>query len=693
MFFARSTKQERVTNREGETMIKRAGWGLIPNVLTIVLGVTVVFSEARADSIEHPNSVVDFDLEELMDLEAYSVSKKMERLQESGAAVYVLSSEDIKSIGARSLPELLRRVPGLHIAQFNANSWSVSSRGFTGRFANKLLVLLDGRSLYTPVFSGVYWEEQDTLLDDIERIEVIRGPGGTLWGANAVNGVINIVTKKAANTKGTYISGGGGTEQRHFSGARIGGALNDNTDLRVYAKHYNRDANRDLEGGAGPDASHAFFSGFRLDWAGSESDSITFQGDVYDGSSGQKYFIPTEEAPFQRAQLHDDKFHGANVLGRWNKNLSKTSDLQVQLYFDRSERNSALNDYVVDTYDAEFQHSFQMIDSMNFIWGGGYRGIEDEIVTDQFVHYDPTNRNVKVLSAFGQADIKLIPEVLSLVMGTKLEHNDYTGGEFQPNARLIWVPSSTDTVWAAFSRAVRTPSRVDDDIEGDLATTPVPGVGLVTTRIIGNDNFDAENLHAYEVGYRTLIANTVKVDLTGFVFDYGNLSSVESVGTDFQNGRILNLVQFDNTRSGQTVGGEVTVSFDPTPWWRLQSSYSYAKIDLKIDPTNTDPFGRANAEEDQYPENQATLWSRWKIGSDWNIDAFLRYVDRLSDPDIDAYMELDLKLGYQVSPELEFAILGHDLLHDEHPEFGEGFFAPSTANLQRGVFAQVTWRP
>ncbi|MEW6159067.1 MAG: TonB-dependent receptor, partial [Verrucomicrobiota bacterium] len=434
-------------------------------------------------------------IEELMNIEV-SLSRTRQTVSESPSAIHVLTQEDIRRSGATSIPEALRQVPGLDVARITAHSWAVSSRGFNDFFANKLLVLMDGRSVYTPLFSGVFWDVQDTFVEDIERIEVVRGPGASLWGANAVNGVINIVTRTAHDTKGALISGLAGTEE-YIGGIRYGGTISEKASYRAYVKYLHRDDQRDAMGADASDEWDMLRTGFRTDWDFSANDSITFQGDYYEGHEDQRLLVVTPPPiPFRMVE-GEARLAGGNLLGSWRHTFSEESDLGVQVYYDRTERHDRVHREIRNTYDIDFQHRIALFERQEFIWGLGYRLTTDELGEGRdrtgAIQFIPSHRQDQLFSAFLQDEIAIIEDRLRLTLGSKFEHNDYTGLEIQPNARLLWTPHRNHSVWGAVSRAVRSPARFEHDVRAWFIPPP--------SMLVGNPEFESESLLAYELGY------------------------------------------------------------------------------------------------------------------------------------------------------------------------------------------------
>ncbi|MEO6569632.1 MAG: TonB-dependent receptor, partial [Opitutaceae bacterium] len=432
-------------------------------------------------SIPPPKALKNFTIEQLMDLDVTSVSKRPERLFETASAIQVITGDDIRRSGATSIPEALRLASNLEVAQIDARQWAITARGFNNVFADKMLVLIDGRSVYTPLYAGVYWDVQDTLLVDLDRIEVISGPGGTQWGANAVDGVINITTKSAKDTQGGVLLGGLGTELRDSAGLRYGGRLVPGVYYRVYGKYFDRGDSVRSNGSRSNDAWRTIQGGFRVDWDSVASNAFTFQGDAYNGSMG---LVGPDNI----------RVNGVNVLGRWTRTLAQDADLKLQVYFDRTHRRipgSFTQD--LNTMDFDFQHRFPVGSTHDLIWGVGYRVVADDIVNTPANAFLPPRVTRELFSVFAQDKITLSKDRLMVTLGTKIEHDGYTGFEFEPSARAAWTPNQQNTVWLAVSRGVRTPSRVDRDLFSP-ATPPY--------RVAGGSHVVSEKLIAYELGYR-----------------------------------------------------------------------------------------------------------------------------------------------------------------------------------------------
>lgn len=641
--------------------------------------------EAAAD--QEPD-VTDIDLDDLMKVNVTSPGRKAQQVTTVPSAVHVLRGEDLKRAGATSLAEALRAVPGLHVARTRANSWAVSARGFTSA-ANKMLVLIDGRSVYSPLHSGVFWDVQDTFLEDVDRIEVVRGPGASLWGANAINGVVNIITKNAKETTGQLVTGGAGTEERLFGGARAGFEVGKDAHIRVFAKYFTRD---DAVEGIDQDRqSHDGLwmgrAGFRSDWKGGDQDRFTLMGDFYQGQAQARSTRLSLTAPPRPFKDRSD-LRGGDLVFRWDRDLGPAQSLSVQAYYDYTRRQADLFADIVHTGDLDFQHRFPLADGHDVIWGLGYRVYRSELRGGFEIQSDPPRHLDDVPSAFLQDEITLVKDHLRLTVGSKVEYNDYSGLEVSPSLNLGWTPDDRQTVWFSAARAVRTPSIVDVDLRLNAAVLPGPTVFAV----LGDDDFKSEDLLALEAGYRIRPADALSIDLALFYNRYRNLRTLEA-GTPFTENdppppHTVNPFFFDNRMRGQTGGGELTVNFQPLAGWLLQANYSYLRMNLDLESGSTDTF--SEAAERQAPRHQ--VWLRSAMDLPWNLtlDLMGRYVGGMTAFDVDSYVEMDVRLAWRdPSGQWEAAVVGQNLLHKSHAEFNA---AASRSEIERGVYASLTCR-
>ncbi|WP_457665933.1 TonB-dependent receptor plug domain-containing protein [Thiolapillus sp.] len=650
---------------------------------------------------------MDMPLADLLSMEVTSVSKKKQRLDETAAAIFVITREDIRRSGVTSIPEALRLAPGLQVAHIDANKWAISSRGFNNQFANKLLVMIDGRTIYTPSFSGVYWDAQDTLLEDIDRIEVIRGPGATVWGANAVNGVINIITRNATQTEGGLVSLTAGNQEKALASFRYGTRIGDQTAARVYVKYADHDTSwypsKYSEAGDGWQSLRA---GFRADGELSQRDLWTIQGDIYDSDENQTVLewkdpsVPENAvyAPFYALPGVKDTVDssGWNLLARWERNASTDSNTQLQIYLDHTDRSEIIIGQTHDTLDIDFQQQFRPLPSHDLIWGLGYRHITDDFDNTFLGIMIPERSTMNLYSAFVQDEIVLSPEQWRLILGSKFEHNDYTGFEVQPSLRMLWTPDSHNTFWGAVSRAVRTPSRLERGSRMvSFVVPPIPPYLPQPTVLhsLGNEDFDSEKMLAYELGYRSHPRENISLDLALFYNDYDNLQSFESV----QPQSLLSDVIFDNKLSSHSYGLELVLDWWPLDWWRLQTSYSYLHISVSPDRNSVDPDNNNTLYEKSSPDNQLSVRSMMDLRDDLKLDLWVSYVDELRrtaysliDSSVPAYTSFNARLAWTPARNIELSLVGQNLFDEHHPEFiGENFLTPT--EVKRSWHVQMRW--
>jgi iron complex outermembrane receptor protein len=595
-------------------------------------------------------------LEELGDIEITSVSKRAELLSDAAASVYVITAEDIRRSGATSIPEILRLAPNLEVARIDASQYAITARGFNSMTANKLLVMIDGRSVYTPLYSGVFWDVQDIMPESIERIEVISGPGGTLWGANAVNGVINIISRHSKDTTGGLLVAGAGGGERNAAlryGGTMGGSGEGGT-FRVYAKGFSRDDTERATGASVQDAWHKQQVGFRADWQ-QGSDSFMAEGNAYDGKIDQA--------------LYDDKrISGAHVIGRWNRALEGRSSLEVQTYFDHTRR-----DYPgtfgenLDVWDITIQHHVPWGTSHDLVWGGGYRLSRDDVTNTAALAFLPPQRTLTLANVFVQDTITLADD-LQLIAGGKLERNNYTGVEFQPNLRLAWKLPDHSLLWSALSRSVRTPSRIDVDFY-------IPGKPPFVF-FVGNPNFQSEIQTTLEVGYRMQPKANASFSASVFYNDYDKLRSVEG-GPPYT---------LANKLKGNSWGIEMWGSYRVNDWWRVFAGYNYLKMNLRTDPGSSDVTS-VNAGPD--PSHQISLRSSMNLAHNIEFDVAVRSIGELPNPKVPAYTAVDARLGWKAATNLEISLTGSNLLDPQHAEFGS---APTRSEFTRNFHLGATWK-
>jgi len=660
-----------------------------------------------ASSLQAHESIedyIDMPLADLLSMEVTSVSKKKQPLNETAAAVFVITQEDIRRSGVTSIPEALRLAPGIQVGRIDANKWAISSRGFANQFANKLLVMIDGRTVYNPSFSGVYWDVQDTLLEDIERIEVIRGPGATVWGANAVNGVINIITREASQTQGGLLSLGAGNEEKAFAGVRYGVETHNGTAARMYIKYNDRDDSYARNTGKGSgDNWRSLRGGFRADGQFGETDRWTIHGDAYQAEENQNINLwkdPADPAnavyaPFFLATDVPDSIEssGWNLLGKWNRRFSASSEASLQLYIDHSKRAEEFLTQKHDTVDIDFQHQYHGVSGHEIVWGLGYRRIQDHFSNTFVASFLPDSRALNLYSAFLQDEIELVPDTLRLTLGTKLEHNDFTGLEVQPSIRLAWLPNERSTFWGAISRAVRTPSRLENGSRIVAVIAPAPPA--FTPKVVyslGTKEFQSEELLAYEAGYRVQPKENLSLDLAVFYNDYENLQSFEKI--DVQDP--LSDVLFDNTIVAHSYGLELAMDWRPLEWWRLQSNYSFIEISSSLNSDSSFPNNENDTSETATPKHQFSVRSMMDLGNQVAFDLWVYYVGDLERPSysvqmpVPAYVSLNASLAWHPTKTLEFSLVAQNLLDDHHLEFvGENLISPT--EVERSIYGGIRW--
>jgi len=654
------------------------GFFLLITGITICQGADASFSTV--------DDLTELSLEDLMNIEVTSVGKKAQKLSEAAAAVFVITQEDIRRSGATSIPEALRMVPGLQVAKIDANKWAITARGFNGRFANKLLVLVDGRSVYTPLYSGVFWENIDTVLEDIDRIEVIRGPGASLWGANAVNGVINIITKPAAETQGVLASGIVGTEETGTVSLRYGGSLGDKTPFRIYMKGFERDKAVDADGDDTADDWRYLRGGFRLDHQANSQDLITLQGDIFDGANGETISAATLAPPYNTTFNNDHREKGYNVLARWTRTFSDASEISLQTYYDRNEHQLHLTTAEVDTLDFDFQHRFPIGKRNDITWGLGYRQHWDDFTVPVVA---PGSRDYGIASAFLQDDISFFDKRLRFTLGSKIEYNEFTQTEVQPTARVLWRPNSKHSLWASVSRAVRTPSRGENDSIALSAVVPPSaetGFLPVAAYFIGSDDYDSEELIAYEIGYRVQATPKLMLDAALYYNDYKDLrQTINGTATpdSLPPSHLILPIYITNGVEGKVYGLEVAADWHPTDWSRIQVAYTWMDVDIEKNASTS------NIELD--PDYQLSLRASFDLPWNLGFDVWYRHVDELS-ADIDGYDAVDARLSWKYGDNLEISVVGQNLFDSQRLEFIPEALDSVPTEVERGIYGKIVWR-
>jgi iron complex outermembrane receptor protein len=637
-----------------------------------------------------PAALKSLTLEQLAQIEVTTPSKAPVKAFQTAAAVYVITENDIRRSGVTTIPEALRLAPGVEVSRIDANQWSVGIRGFGTRLARSVLVLIDGRTVYTPLFAGTYWEVQDTLLEDIDRIEVIRGPGGTIWGPNAVNGVINIITKTSKETQGVLASAGGGNVEQGFANFRYGGGAGKNLTYRVYGKTFTRGPEEHRDG-HNFDDWRAVQSGFRMDWRANDRDSLTFQGDLYTADAGQQVQTVTYTPPYSRIVESNAELSGGNVMGRWQRTTRNGGELSVQTYYDRTRRYEANLGETRDTFDVDFVHHLPMRARQEISWGAGARfshANDAEIVSG--LTFVPTQRTDYLYTAFVQDEVSLIERRLSVILGTKVLRTNFTGFELEPSARVLWTPSDRQTIWAAFTHAVRTPSDVEENfyLSGFAGFTP-SGLPLMA-RFNANRDFAPEELNGVELGYRRLLGDRLMIDTAAFYNHHHNLFDQEITGSPFLEEspaptHFLLPAQFRNGLIGITKGVEIVPEWRPAEFWRLRGSYSYLHMSIWKAPHSGD-IGTGPGIVGSSPQHEVSIQSSFDLSKSLQTDLTYRYVSALPGQGVRAYSTGNVRFAWRFSREFELALVGRNLLQPSHAEFGGG------VELKRDAFLKLTWR-
>lgn len=633
--------------------------GTAPLFITSILLGAAVAGVAQAED----RDLTELSLAELMDEPVTSVSKKETRLGDSATAISVITPDDLRRLGITTLAEALRLVPGFDVARIDANHWAVSSRGFNQQYANTLLVLIDGRSVYTPAFGGVYWDAQDVEFDAVERIEVIRGPGATLWGANAVNGVVNVITKRAKDSQGTLLRASLGTEERPAVDVRHGSTLGTDWHYRAYAKYFDREELHEPDPTHVPNEWRAFRGGFRADWEPSEVRLATVQGDFYSMRLQNSQTVPALVPPFSTTLEEKRESEGFNMVGRWTEVLSDMSHLSVQAWFDSYDRFQESR----DTADLQLEHRFAPLKGHDIVWGAGYRFTRDDVFLGTSFTIDPRERDMSLYTAFAEDEITLIPERLRATLGVKLEHNDFSGLETQPNLRLVWTPTGQQTLWGSASRSVSTPSRFYHDARFAIAAFQPPGGPVTQLEFVPNPGLPAQKLDAYELGYRVEPVPKLSADLALFYNRYNDLYGNVAETPRFETDPVPHLVVplgWEPNQTAKSHGAELTLNYKPLDTWRVTGTYSWLHLrsrpDVRLDTGS--------------PAQQFSIRSYATLSPAFELNAALYYAGAISSlltdtglVRIPSYLRLDVGLIYHLSPTIEIGAWGHNLL-EEHAE-------------------------
>ena len=629
-------------------------------LLTFLMSISIFSQDINLD---------DMDIEDVMEIKVTSFDGSPKKWRKTPAAIHVISAEQIEKSSARNIPDLLRDVPGLHVAQIDNHTWAVGSRGFTRRYTNKLLILVDGRSIYTPLFSGVNWELSRMPLSDIDRIEIIRGPGGSLWGANAVNGVINIITKSAADTAGNYLKLGTGNIERAFGTYRFGEIIPENNLAYRFTldgalhRHF-----KQTDGSPSSDDWKNLNLSTRVDWEPTDKDKILFSGGTYivDTERAINTIIPGNST---LVVVEDDILsHGYNFLSRWDRTLDRSSSIFAQVYFDSYFRENPGYSEEVDTYDIELRYIYELNEMHKLTFGTGYRIVRDHFSGNDNIEFNPSSTQRDTFRLYAQDEISLIKDELTLILGTKYERNDHTGTEWQPGVRLIWTPNENHTFWGSIARAVRTPSRTDDDITNRIFFS-----GANEHNVVGDRGLESERLMAYEMGYRyTPTGRNYTFDLALFYNDYNHVNNIVTQSTQ-------SVITDDE--EGYTIGGEFFITYKPTDFWKLRASYSYleSKFANAVRLTGGMVPHIASLKSEYRLSDQISLYQNFYFRDHYTSSRF-SYNDQF---------RMDLGLSWQINDSLKLSAWGINLLDPQTIEYADN--ESVSAELPRSFFIQLEW--
>jgi iron complex outermembrane recepter protein len=643
---------------------------------------------------EQPPDLTQKSLTDLMNIEVTSVSKREQKTSQTAAAVFVISRDDIDRSGALNIPDLLRMVPGLDVAQIDADKWAISARGFNGQYSNKLLVLIDGRAVYSPIFAGVFWDSENVPLDSIERIEVIRGPGAAAWGSNAVNGVIDIITLAAKDTEGGNVTGGAGNDTTGPMTVRYGAKARAIGAYRVFAEGFHLSELPTFVGPNGHDDARLIHGGFRTDTNLSAKDSLTTEGEIYQGNAGELAFTPLSLMPPETTIVAlRDRYSGGNLLAKWNHTFSPASTTSLQFYFDRTSRGDTTYSIGRNTFDIDFQHHLVWGARQDFVWGLGYRVSTDDIDPTLRISATPQKRLTQLFNLFAQDEIAISPDRVLLTLGARVEHNDYTGFNFQPSARLVWTPDAKDSIWTAVSLADRIPARSDTDFRVNFEALPGPGNVPILISLFGNPNQRNEKLTAFESGYRTALTSRFSLDSTVFYNRYRDLTSVQPEPSRIESNpppiHLLIPESFGNSLFGETHGAEVFANWKVTRVWTLSPGYAFLAIHLHEFANSQD--GSIPGTQGGTPDHQSQLRSSVSLpwNMQWNASAY--FVNRLPGVSIPSYTRIDTGLNWRLEESLSVSLVEQNLTKSLHPEYSGPNSTVEPGLMRRAAYAKISW--
>jgi iron complex outermembrane recepter protein len=656
--------------------------------LLVIFGLVAVPAPSLAQSGGRDLSQVS--IEELMNIEITSASRKEQRAGDVSAAVFVITQDDIRRSGMTTIPDLLRLAPGVEVAQINSNKWAVSVRGFNALFANKLLVLVDGRSIYNRIFSGVLWDTEDLVLDDIDRIEVIRGPGAAIWGANAVNGVINIVTKATADTQGALVRVDGGNSGEQGA-VRFGGTLGAAT-YRLYSQWTGRDQSLIAPGTGANDASHSVTTGFRADWT-TQPGAFMLEGDFTAGQARALWpnLNPQTAAADPLANNPSDT-EGGHVLGRWTHTRASGASLQIQSFMDIAGRQEPVANYTRRVFDVDMQYHTALGAHQDLVAGAGYRFFDEKFMGQVGFSLNPAQDTSSLLTAFMQDEIELFRNRLAVTLGSQVQHDSEAGSGVQPSARVMWKALPRQRLWASTSRALRTPSLYEQGLLVDFPPVPTAsGLPLVVSTI-GNPAAVTETLVDAEAGYRLEIGTDASIDVTGFVGRYDHLRTQEVAAPIVQfvpSPEILVTTQFGNQLAATTRGLEVAGHWAPVPFWRLDGSYTAFHLTPQLAATSQDP---ASAQADgSTPRTQWQVRSTLLPRARATLNIAIFHVGPLEQLKVAAYTRTDISAEWRFNNRLSAMAIGQNLFDSAHAEFATASSLLLATEVPRSASLRLRW--
>src|SRR5688500_8523978 len=660
--------------------MRRPHWWLVA-----LLAAAAVPGSARAQDSD--GNLADLSIEQLAGIRIGSASRRLQPVSHAATAIFVITREDMRRAGAATLGDALRLAPGLQVARVTGRDWSITSRGYAEQSPNKMLVLIDGRPVYSPLFAGVFWDVQTVPLEDVERVEVIEGSGATLWGSNAVNGVINVITRRAPSTRGGMVAVRSGTAAHLGATARYGVDLGGGAAVRFYGTFSDREPSRLVDGTPGEDDWRLGQGGFRLDAPLSARGRITLQGDAYAAAGDQLSRLVSPDPPFAAMALGRRETSGGNVLARWTHTFGEQSEVQVRAFYDRAVRDQppTTGRVAVDIVDVEALQRLSIAGRHSVVWGGGYRVVSDELAPTFGVALLPGARTSHLVTAFAQDEIALAAERFFVTLGAKIERNDLSGVELQPNGRLRWMPSPRHTLWTAVSRAVRVPTRLDSDIR--VISQVIPGSPPTHVRVDGNENFQSESIVAAELGYRAELHRTFSVDLNGYHSWGDRLRSVHPLSPVEEDGVTIQRLTIGNDATARTWGGTFAANWRPVGALLMRGSISFVEMEVELSE-DAQPGAVANINPGFNPSSFASLSSYVTLPGGFELHAAARYVGALEIPEIEDYLQADARLGWRASPALSIGVVGQDLFAKRHPEFA----SLPQREIQRRAELQVEWR-